>query len=401
MALNIEQGNRYAMVVEKSSQTLFLYGYEGKFRELKRFACSTGLNSGPKSRSGDSKTPEGVYFFTKEHPDKYLAPIYGTRAFPMDYPNLMDRLAGRQGNSIWLHGTNKRLKPKDSNGCIVLANRDIDYLDKYIVLNRTPIVVVDKLTYSNEASISASKKAIFEFLSNWNDSLQQGTYHQYLNFYDPEYLPNILWWTDWYQLKNGNHNSKANVSLALDMISVLKHKDTYLVQFEQTFSTSGTDSPIGTRKLFIKEDRNSLRIVGDEFQRPLKKSKDYPLVAVYRKLMTPEPKASEIEDMIDGWLKAWSGKDIRQYGKYYAKGFYSNGKNRKAWLRYKNRLNKKYNYIKVTKKDLAVQEGSKRSTATFIQTYRSPGHKAVGKKKLVLIREDGEWKIFRETWKKL
>jgi hypothetical protein len=116
--------------------------------------------------------------------------------------------------------------------------------------------------------------------------------------------------------------------------------------------------------------------------------------------MGPVPKSSEIEEVIDGWLQAWSNKDIRQYGKYYAKGFYSNGKNRKAWLRYKDYLNKKYDYIKVTKKNLTIQEGTKKSTATFLQTYQSPGHKAVGTKKLVLIREDGQWKIFRETWKK-
>ena len=400
MAMNPKQGNAYAIVVEKSSQTLFLFAYNGTFRELHRFPCSTGENPGPKSHSGDSKTPEGVYFFFKEYPEKYLAPIYGTRAFPIDYPNLMDRLAGRDGNSIWMHGTNKPLKPQDSNGCVVLANRDIDVLSKYIVLNRTPIVVVDKLSYHDEDSATASKNAVFKFLSNWNNSLQQGTYHQYLNFYDPEYLPNILWWTDWYQLKNGNHNSNVKVSLALDMISVVKHNDTFVVLFGQNLRLPGTHSPIGTRKLFIKENGHSLRIVADEFQMPVKESKEYPLVAVYRKLTRPVLKSSEIEEMIDGWLKAWSAKDIRQYGKYYAKGFHANGKNRKAWLRYKNRLNKKYDFIKVTKENLAIQEGNDKSTATFLQIYQSPNYKAKGTKRLVLIREDGQWKIFRETWKK-
>ena len=395
-----KQGNAYAIVVEKSSQTLFLFAYNGTFRELHRFPCSTGVNPGPKSHSGDSKTPEGVYFFIKEHPKKYLASIYGTRAFPMDYPNLMDQLAGRDGNSIWMHGTNKPLKPQDSNGCVVLANRDIDVLSKYIVLNRTPIVVVDKLTYHDENSATASKNAVFEFLSNWNNSLQQGTYHQYLNFYDPEYLPNILWWTDWYQLKNGNNNSDEKISLALDMISVVKQNDTFVVLFDQTLRLPGNHSPIGTRKLFIKDNGRSLRIVADEFQMPVKESKDYPLVAVYRKLTRPVRKSSGVEEMVDGWLKAWSAKDIRQYGKYYAKGFYANGKNRKAWLRYKNRLNKKYDFIKVAKENLAIQEGKEKSIATFRMVYQSPDYKAKGTKRLVLIREDGQWKIFRETWKK-
>jgi murein L,D-transpeptidase YafK len=116
----------YAVIIEKKSQQLFLYGFQdGEFREILRFPCSTGKIPGRKTLSGDSKTPEGVYFFIKEHLDKDLSPIYGAKAFPIDYPNLMDRRKGRGGNSIWLHGTNKPLKKRDSNGCIVLEDADL------------------------------------------------------------------------------------------------------------------------------------------------------------------------------------------------------------------------------------------------------------------------------------
>ena len=108
-----------AILVEKKSQTLFLYSAkEGHLLLEFQAACSTGEVFGRKQKSGDRKTPEGIYFLLDEYKDKYLSPIYGKKAFPTDYPNLLDKKAGRNGSAIWIHGTNKKLKPMDSNGCV-------------------------------------------------------------------------------------------------------------------------------------------------------------------------------------------------------------------------------------------------------------------------------------------
>ena len=50
--------------------------------------------------------------------------------------------------------------------------------------------------------------------------------------------------------------------------------------------------------------------------------------------------------------------------------------------------------------NIKIRKGEKRSIATFLQTYKSPRYRAVGTKKLILVQENGRWKIFRETWKK-
>ena len=63
----------------------------------------------------------------------------------MDYPNFSDRKFEREGNNIWLHGSDKPIKPRDSSGCIVMNNDDLEVLSQYIPLNRTPIIVAQKL----------------------------------------------------------------------------------------------------------------------------------------------------------------------------------------------------------------------------------------------------------------
>ena len=123
-------------------------------------------------------------------------------------------------------------------------------------------------------------------------------------------------------------------------------------------------------------------------------------MAVYRNLTVKPEKETGIEEIIEGWLKAWSAKDTKAYGDYYAQYFRSQGMNRQRWLKYKKRLSKKYAYIKVEADNIKIRKGQKKSIATFLQTYKSPSYRAVGTKKLILVRENGRWKIFRETWKK-
>jgi len=130
-----EQGADYAILVEKSTERLFLYQRDNVFAPLKVYKVSTGENEGRKSKLNDKKTPEGIYFFTHSYVKRELAPRYGVRAFPIDYPNPVDQRAGRNGYGIWFHGLNKPLKPKDTNGCIALDNRNIDELASYIKLN--------------------------------------------------------------------------------------------------------------------------------------------------------------------------------------------------------------------------------------------------------------------------
>ena len=313
----------------------------------------------------------------------------------------MDRLAGRDGNAIWLHGTNKPLKPRDSNGCIVMENSDIDALAKYITLNQTPIVIVQSRSYSSDPSRTTAERAGNSLLKDWTKALQDGTYHQFLDFYDSNYLPDISWWPIWNKLRKGNDNF---ISIGYDQASIYRHKDLYIMLFDQSVFSKTGQTPVGKRKLFLKKNENRYRIVGDEYLTTAfvnnQQATESPLVAVYRNLTVKPEKETGIEEMIEGWLKAWSAKDIKAYGDYYAENFRSQGMNRQRWLEYKNRLNKKYAYIKIEADNIKIRKGEKRSIATFLQTYKSPGYRAVGTKKLILVRENGRWKIFRETWKK-
>ena len=263
----------------------------------------------------------------------------------MDYPNLLDQIAGRDGNSIWMHGTNKPLKPRDSNGCVALNNSDIDKLAKYITLNRTPIIVVDELSYTSAPSADRAQKSILDFIGRWRNSFEQGTYHEYLIHYDADYVPDIAWWPDWNKIKKTTQQSYPPFSVELEKVMVLKHKDVYVALFDQFVRTADKKLYAGTRKLFLKNQNSSYKIIGDVYQVLPKKRKkikqENPLVVAARDLRKPSKvlasrkakKAAikvtkrnrEIPRMLNNWMTAWSAKDIKTYGSFYSKDFRSQG----------------------------------------------------------------------------
>jgi len=417
-------GAEYAIVVEKESQQLFVYSFDGVFREVLRFKCSTGKTDGPKSVLGDSRTPEGIYYSDREFEKKDLSATYGSRAFPVDYPNILDRIAGKTGNSIWLHGTDKPKKSKDTNGCVVLADPDIDMLSKYIRFNRTPVIIADKLNFVPVGSMKRTGESIREFLSGWFDSIKNGTYHEYVKFYDYDYVPDITWWSDWNSERKKYYSEKKSFSVIPKWVSVVGHKGIYSVLFEQVAKTGDKESFAGIRKIFLSNRDGEFKIIGEEYL-PADKDRNAgadknPLIAAFGNLnnvpgRNQQPREDQknrrerekspaknqsIAEAINGWVKAWSSRDIGSYGSYYAKDFRSQGMNRNSWLQHKEQLFRKNNYINVSIEKLAIKPGSKASQASFVQIYKSSGLNNSGFKELVLKPEDGKWKIFRESWRK-
>jgi murein L,D-transpeptidase YafK len=134
----------YLILIEKNLQRLRVLEHDGELKVVAEYFSATGENSGIKEISGDAKTPEGIYFITKVFIDKEIT-IFGDKAFHLDYPNFFDIEAGRNGDGIYIHGTNTDLKPNSTNGCVTMVNDDLDDLEKYLNQAVTPVVIVPEL----------------------------------------------------------------------------------------------------------------------------------------------------------------------------------------------------------------------------------------------------------------
>lgn len=402
-ALVLLPKNINAVMVEKSTQQVFLFSSnDGGVYERFKFPCSTGATAGNKLKSGDKKTPEGVYFLTDEYEDRYLSPVYGKKAFPTDYPNFLDRQEGKNGNAIWLHGTNKQLKPMDSNGCVAMNNKDILRLTEYVATGATPVVMVDSISYAAPERIEQERRELLSFVETWVRAIESGTYQEYLSLYDPGYLPNVQWWNQWWKLRKQAAGEDLQFRIAMDSPGIYREKNVFVLFLDMGIELGESRVALGKRKLFVQKTDGALRITGDLFQTfPKGEVGNAGMIASAAKdLYLKISLGHSLQKPVDAWLAAWSSKDMKTYADFYSARFFSDGMNKKQWVARKRRLAKKYNSIKVVGSDFKIDKGEKRSVVSFLQDYRADNFRESGVKKLVLVQEEGEWKIYRESWKK-
>jgi murein L,D-transpeptidase YafK len=397
-----EDGAAFAILVEKETQRLLLYEYRDTFSLKQEFACSTGKVEGIKEKSGDLKTPEGIYFFTKIFEKKHLAPIYGIRAFVMDYPNFSDRKFGREGNNIWLHGSDKPIKPLDSSGCIVMNNDDLEVLSRYIQLNRTPIVVAQKLDMIPAKSRRQDERSLTRFLRKWENAFVKGDWDRFRACYSKPNGNTDSLQRAWDRIRTFQQNDEFSFKVSFQNLTLLRGNPCAVALLDQVIDLDRQMKSVNTKQLFLEKSGKAWKITA-EISRPddPNRGEKPPLVAAVNRFDRLFTDHRAIVDLVAEWADAWSSKDIHRYRACYAPDFQAQEMDLAAWIRYKESLNKLYAQIRIGIEDLNIEQGLERSTATFLQQYDSSGYQAVGTKRLRLKRIGEEWKIYRETWQRI
>ena len=107
--------------------------------------------------------------------------------------------------------------------------------------------------------------------------------------------------------------------------------------------------------------------------------------------------AAEVAKAIDGWLTAWSKKDVKGYLSYYARDFQTpSGESRAGWESERAKRINKPGAIQVGHEGLRVTVDEDTATAKFRQHYKSASLKTGTNKVVILVRRDGRWLIQQE-----
>lgn len=113
-----------------------------------------------------------------------------------------------------------------------------------------------------------------------------------------------------------------------------------------------------------------------------------------------KPNPAELLEVLEGWARAWSAKDVDGYLAYYAKDFkVPGGESREAWEKTRRARITAPKSITVTvdkpKIDITADD---KATVVFSQTYKSDiVVSAAVPKTIVLSRQGGRWLIQQET----
>jgi murein L,D-transpeptidase YafK len=394
-----EAKTHHVILVEKASQQLFVYEFDGVYHLVSSYRCATGENEGDKQASGDRKTPEGIYFFTKACDEKHLNPTYGARAFPMNYPNLMDEQQDKDGNGIWLHGTNEALKERSTNGCIAMRNEDIVQLDPYIRLWETPIIVEEKLTYHDQTEAEQQGRDLALRIEGWREAWSQKQLDRYLSYYTSAFRWKNLDLQGWRQKKERLNRLYSKISVQLDDIHLFRQGKVVLASFDELYRSDRFASH-GLKLLYLVQNSAEWRILGEEWRRS-----DHPSPAPLKLAAKPSvpvksPEAS-IEDLVETWRRAWEKGDMQGYMACYHPDFQTDGMNIQGWKSYKKKLFRRSAERAVQLSDIQIQMNGTTALATFKQRYQAARHQDYGLKTLHLAQHKGRWTILKETWEPL
>lgn len=140
-----------------------------------------------KERSGDRRTPLGVYFVTEQLDTTRLHEKYGVTAFALDYPNAWDRRLGRTGDGIWVHGVDVRggvRPPLDTDGCIALPNDRLLELEQEFDPNVTPVLIGIEIDWAEAEELVEVRVGLENAVASWARSLEKGDLFTWLELYD-------------------------------------------------------------------------------------------------------------------------------------------------------------------------------------------------------------------------
>ena len=389
--LNWNSGPEFAVLVDKSRQKVFVYKRADLYNPYRVYDCSTGENDGRKQKTNDRKTPEGIYYFIKSVDDRYLAPIYGTKALPLDYPNVIDKKDGRGGYGIWFHGTNKDLVPKDTNGCIALKNSDIEELANIVSLFDTPVIIGQKIELFHEGDNEDQKRNITDIVESWRSSWGEKDIDKYMSFYSKKFKSGWKDWGKWKTYKKELAKKYSTIEVEVRDLNLFSHDGVILASFEQRYRTPGFDS-LGTKKLYLTQNSTEWKIIAETFI-----GQDKPTFVAKKSI---DFNKEEIQNFLFSWKDAWEKKDISGYISCYDKAFKSRGMDLGDWKEHRLRLNDKYNSINVEISNIKIQSlaSGEKARVSFIQKYKADRYVDKGKKNILLLKKGKDWKIMEENW---
>ncbi|HTD06491.1 L,D-transpeptidase family protein [Undibacterium sp.] len=258
--LQLRDDQKLALVVDAKKSRLYLYENNGgQPRFVADYYVSHGKFGMNKSSEGDQKTPIGIYYITSRLAGARLPDFYGPGALPINYPNEWDKVNGRSGSGIWLHGmpsANFSRPPLASDGCVVLTNPDFLKISAAIDIGKTPVIISEQVEFINKAKWDSEKQLANKLLDDWRRDAESADGNRILANYSRNFKnaqgENINAWFS----KQPQFDAQHHPSIKLSDVTQFRYpgKDEMIVcTFTQETTVGKSKNSIRKRQYWMKE----------------------------------------------------------------------------------------------------------------------------------------------------
>jgi murein L,D-transpeptidase YafK len=253
--LQMSNRQKHAIVVDTQNSRLYLYRNEdGSPRFVADYYMSQGKLGANKKAEGDRRTPLGVYHVTSFIPQEKLAStygrladMYGHGAFPINYPNELDRLQKRTGYGIWLHGTPSDTysrPPQASDGCVVLSNPDFDQLGQNVEVGYTPVIISHGIEWVSLATWQNERDELSETIAAWRRDWENLDTERYLGHYSPLFKSRRQTFAEFAAQKRLVNQGKTWIQVKISELSIFRNpampgqEEVVVVTFRQEYASN-------------------------------------------------------------------------------------------------------------------------------------------------------------------
>ena len=262
--------HKHVIVSDTHEGRLYLYrNNQGKPELVKDYYMTVGSAGYGKQVEGDNKTPIGVYSIYKYIDDEQLPDLYGKGAFPVDYPNIVDRYRKRTGYGIWLHGTPSDTyarSPWASEGCFVLSNDDFSDISQYIsITEQTPVILSDGIQWVNWEELQEKRRSYLAILQAWKTDWESLDADAYIQHYTRDQLNfGKVSFREWAARKKQVNQSKTFIQIDMDIESLLLYpgeKDMFVVKYKQRYMSNNFHSEAHKEQYWQRNEQGHWKIV--------------------------------------------------------------------------------------------------------------------------------------------
>jgi len=252
---------RNVVVVDAGHSRVYVYENAGGMPLLiEDYYTTIGKYGFGKTLEGDKKTPIGVYHITSRIPGAKLPDLYGWGAFPINYPNEWDRRLGKTGYGIWLHGVPSDTyarAPWASDGCIALANPDIENLGKSVQAGITPVIIAERMEWVTPKAWRAERDSFMLQFQTWRADWESLDTGKYLAHYARDFHSDGMDILAWQEHKRRVNAGKTWINISFANLSVFRSpgkQNLITVTYDQDYRSNNLTQRTRKRQYWVVED---------------------------------------------------------------------------------------------------------------------------------------------------
>ncbi|XZG71489.1 L,D-transpeptidase family protein [Chitinibacteraceae bacterium HSL-7] len=272
--LVMSPNQRHVVVMEAATSRVYLFANDnGRPRYVRDYYVTVGKLGVDKLVEGDQRTPLGVYFvtshMTRPQLDKVYgsaADLYGVGAWPISYPNELDRAEKRSGYGIWLHGSpadTYARAPQASNGCVVLTNEEMLELARSLDPGATPVLNVTAIEWLKPNDWKDRRAQALATLEQWRTDWIARDLPRYFDHYGTSFSSDRGQpLSQWRQERTRMLSTKSWADVTLDQLSIFgtgNDRASLVMTFDQTFRSNDLSTQSRTR-LYWEPENGQWRI---------------------------------------------------------------------------------------------------------------------------------------------